>query len=351
MKYFRAASFGLALLGALACHATPSLADAPLAYDEAWWQTQYAKLYDKPECQALIPTIEKMREFDRFSGQWTAPMVWALGLYGAKGECADPAQDDALAILTDLAGRGEGFPAVYLAQLYHVEEGADSPLTQDWMQRTKNAIPRIITENWREDFYQPVVNGFKEMGAPISPQLNEIFAWGEGMLNGAPDPLYEHGMALLEHGKNPEDKVLACRWLYAAERKGHAQARYRFAQLHILGENIIRDPGVGMSWLHISVNEDRNVDALIFLSTLLEKGDVFRQDLTDAYAALLRAKKMGADVTLELARLRDKLSNKDIGHAEWLVDQETALITFGLSDSLKKKRRSGSASPFCQFLP
>ncbi len=351
MRHLRAASFGLMLLGALACHAAPSLADTLLAYDEVWWQAQYTKLYDKPECQEFIPAIEKMREFDRFSGQWGAPFTWALGLYWENGECADPNQEEALVIFTDLAGRGEIFPAIYLAQLYHIEYGADVPLTKAWMERAKNVMPLIIRENWRDVFHKPLAESFQRAGTPLSPQLEEIFTWGEEMLNGDADRLYEYGMTLLEYGQNPEDNVLACRWLYAAERKGHVQARFHLARIHILGDGVVQAPREARPWLYFSVNKDKNIDALIFLSTLLEKGGVFKRDLSDAYTALLRAKQMGAGVTSEIVQLRNKLSDRDIEHAEWLANQETAAITFSVSDTFTHPRTSRIAPQICKFSP
>ena len=330
---------------------TSSWAGERLKYDDAWWAAQYDKIYDTPHCQEIITNIDIGREFDREFGTLNTPFIWAFSLYFAKRECVDPAPDQALAIFTDLAERGHDLAALYLAHFHDIKYGADAPSTQSWMKRAKNAMPLIISKTWRKDFYQPVADTYKKMGIPFSPQLDGIFSWGEKILNGDPQHIYEYGIALLEHGKNPEDKVLGCNWLYAAESKGHKQARLRFAQLHILGKDIVQDLSTAKSWLDISVNKDKNTEALIYLARLLEQGDIFKQDLQDAYSALLRAESFGADVKPQLAQLRTKLSDSSISTAEWLAARETASITFTVADALKRPHKSRAASRICGFLP
>jgi len=339
------------VLSLLMLGSTPSWAGERLVYDEAWWEAQYAKIYDTPQCQEIITNIEKVRDAERPFGTLIAQQGWALALYGAKGECADPAPDQALAIFTDLAERGEGVPAVFLAHFHHIKHGANAPLTLASMERAKHAMPLIIRENWRKEFYQPLADSFQEMGTPFSPKLENIFSWGEEILNGDSENIYQFGVNLLDHGKNSEDKVFGCRWLYKAERMGHKQARYRLARQHILGDGIQQAPDNGSSWLYNSVNKDQNVEALIFASNLLEQGDIFEKHLAGSYMALLRAKSLGADVTNRLERLRVQLTPHQL---EWaVIDAKNPKYTlaFMTSPDLKRPPRSGLAPLICKFVP
>lgn len=288
---------------------------------------------------------------DRKLGRLSAPHAWALGLYFAKGECAAPDPDQAIEILTDLAERGQGLPPVFLAHFYHIKHGANAPLTQSWRERVKNAMPLIISESWRKDFYQPLAVAYQKERIPFSPQLENIFLWGEETLGGEAESLYQIGIRLIENGTNPEDKVLGCRWLYEAEKKGHTQARFRIAQLHLLGEGIVQAPGTATPWLYMSVNKDKNVKALLFLSQLLDRGEVFKRDLPESYAALLKAERLGANVKSELTRLRPKLSNKQIESAQWRLTLPNYKLSFQIYGPEKYLERSLITSHICRILP
>jgi len=332
----------------------PSLPRAETAqlYNNAWWKEQYKKIYDRPQCRHIIPHIDRIRKYDRKSKTFIAPFVWALGMYLSMGECGASDLDQALAIFTDLAKRGEGIPAVYLAQFYYIKYGAHAPLTRSWIERAKNAMPLIITENWRKDFYQPLADDFQKRGTPFSPQLERIFSWGEKILSGGPDRIYKFGIALLDHGKNVEDKVLGCHWLYKAMNKGDSQARYRFARQMLLGEGVMQDPRDGHGYLYPAVNHDHNIDAILFVSQLLEKGDVFKRSLSDAYIALLRAKKFGAIVADDdLSRLRNQLTKSELYWAEKDAFDMKMSIFFSLTPELAALSRSRPTPSICQFQP
>jgi len=331
---------------------TSSWARERLVYDDAWWDAQYAKIYDTPACQDAIPSMEKIKEFDRELDLLKAPRVWALGLYYEKGVCADPAPDQAIAILTDLAERGEGIATVYLAHFHHIKFGANAPLTLAWMERAKNAMSRIIAKNWRKTFYQSRADAFQKIGTPFSPQLEHIFSWGEEILNGDPEIIYKFGINLLEHGKNSEDKVLGCRWLYKAMNKGHAQARYRFARQMLLGDGVMQVPSDAFGYLYSAVNRDHNLDAILFVSQLLEKGGLFKRSLPDAYIALLRARNFGAIVADDdLSRLRNQLTKGELYWAEKDAVNMKMSIFFTLTPQLAALDSSGIASRTCKFVP
>ncbi|MBL4613755.1 MAG: hypothetical protein JKY27_02615 [Magnetovibrio sp.] len=351
MKKLRAAYSICTLLAVLAFYPKELFAETVHAYDDAWWEAQYERIYDTPKCREIISNTEKIKEADRKVGLLIAPQVWAIGMYFAKGECGDPAPDEALEILTDLAERGQGIAAVFLAQLYHINHGANAPLTQSWVERAKHAMPLIITKDWRKDFYQPLADGFQKAGTSLSPQLERIFSWGEETLGGEAEPLYQIGIRLIEQGANPGDKVLGCRWLYAAEKKGHHQARFRIAQLHIRGEGIIQAPGTASPWLYMSVNNDNSVKALLFLSQLLERGAVFKKDLPESYAALLKAEHLGANVKSELMRLNPKLSHKQLKSARWRLTLPNYKLSFQVHDPDKYQERSLIISHICRFVP
>ena len=215
-----------------------SQAEAAVDYNDAWWEEQYGKIYDTQYCREIITNMEKIRVLDRKTGLLIAPMGWAIGMYSAKGECGDPNPDEALYILTDLAERGVGVPSVLIAHFYHIKHGAKSPVTQSWMERAKNAMPLIITENWRENFYQPTATAYQEAGTPYSPQLESIFSWGETTLSGDPENIFQFGINLVEQGTHPEDKVLGCRWLSEAETLGHTKARFQLGRQLALGDGV-----------------------------------------------------------------------------------------------------------------
>ena len=350
MSLLRLITHLVVFLSLLTLGSPSSWAREKLIYDDAWWENQYKKIYDTPQCQHIIPNIDRIRKYDHKSKTFIAPFMWALGMYVSTGECGAPEQNQALAIFTDLAERGEGIPAIYLAQFYHIKYGANAPITRSWIERAKNAMPLIVTENWRKDFYQPLADDFQKAGTPFSPQLERIFSWGEKILNGEPNRIYEFGVALLDHGKNVEDKVLGCRWLYRAMNKGHSQARYRFARQMLLGEGVVQNPRDGHGYLYPAVNQDHNIDAILFVSQLLEKGDVFKRSLSDAYIALLRAKKFGATITdNDLNRLRNQLTKSDLDWVKRYAFDMKMSIFFTLTPELAALSRSRPTPSSCQF--
>lgn len=59
MKIMCTYYLNFALLGLLVFTPKASFAETPHAYDDAWWEAQYAKIYDTPECRDIILGTEK----------------------------------------------------------------------------------------------------------------------------------------------------------------------------------------------------------------------------------------------------------------------------------------------------
>ncbi|MBD3661804.1 MAG: sel1 repeat family protein, partial [Arenibacter algicola] len=189
-------------------------------------------------------------------------------------------------------------------------------------------------------------------GTPLSPQFDQIFSWGEQILHGNPEAIYQFGIMLIENDTYPEDKILGCRWLFKAVSKNHAQARYRLARQLLLGNGVLQVPDLGYGYLDQAIRSDNVPEAFIFAADMAERGDLLQKDLMQAYAALLRARRLGGNVEArELKRLRTQLSETEIKVAQKYGEEEESLVHFSLTDEAKRLNEPVSASYLCRFKP
>lgn len=311
--------------------------DAAIGSD-AWWEGHYSKIYRTDECKGIKTALDEARAFDKLTAFTTAHSLLAW-LYW-QGPCFNKDISYAEHLLGHVAERGNFGAAIYLAQMYFLEQGEDAPLANDWAQRVKYALPPRSPTNWRETIFAPLAEHFRQKDQVLSPHLEQAFAWHENIQRGDPNTLYEIAMNLLDDRTLPEAKINACRWLYEAQRKGHAQARYRLARQLVFGEGVRPNLDSAILKLHKSVNQDQNIDAYILVSQLLVKGDIFERNIRFAYVALLRAQAVGGDVKAHMARLRPQLSARDIEYAEAYAKDGKRSLYF-----LKSSAQSAASRP------
>ncbi|PCI38175.1 MAG: hypothetical protein COB46_11980 [Rhodospirillaceae bacterium] len=297
-----------------------------LLYDDAWWEERYATLPDTPDCQVIITNIEEARNAERALGRFYTPFLWALDKYFNQEKCITQNPDEAITIFTDLAERGEGLATVYLAHIYHAKYGPNAPITQSWLERAKPAMVRVISENWRKNFYHPAAKTFQKIKMPFSPELESVFLWGEETLNGDPEKIYQIGMDLLKHSSLPEAKVLACGWFFKARIKKHVKARFQQGRQLALGDGVKVNSRKAEMLLELSANVDHNVNAFLLAAQLLQRGDIFHKHLPDAYFALLKAQALGANVSEQLQELAPQLTDKERWHANKNAEFKPSLV-------------------------
>ncbi|MBF0246700.1 MAG: sel1 repeat family protein [Alphaproteobacteria bacterium] len=295
-------------------------------YDDAWWRMQQGKVFDRPSCQEIHDTIGNLRAFDLKNQTLNAPSSLAWSLFFSVKDCLASDRSLALWILEDVAAHGDGISIIVLAQFSYLEFGADDPMTRTRVERAKNAMGRLLTPNWRTLLYEPLVAGLKKEDVDLSPQLEDAFAWAESTLNGDSDEMYRIGLSLVDSGKYPEDKVLGCHWLSQAEAKGHRQARFRLGKQLALGEGVNVSAEKAMLLLSISASRDRNTDAYLLAADLLQRGDVYRKNLPEAYYALLKAQVLGENVKDVLLALEPQVSAQDRDIAQWRSTNEPSVL-------------------------
>ena len=281
---------------------------------DAWWEAHYSKIHRTDECKDIKAVLDEVRAVDKISAYTTAHSLLAWHYW--QGPCFDKDAAFAEGLLLNVAERGNFISAIYLAQMYFLQKGEDAPLAKDWGQRAKYALAPLSNLNWKQAVHAPLVEHFKQKEQVLSPHLEQAFSWFENTQHDDPNTLYEIGMNLLDDHIIPEAKVYACRWLQAAEQRGHAQARYRLARQLVFGEGVTQSLFRAKLYLNQSVNKDQNIDAYILVSQLFEKGKIFEKNLHFAYVALRRAQAVGADVEMHMARLRPQLSARDIRSEE-----------------------------------
>ena len=317
---------------------------------DAWWEAHYSKIHRTDECKDIKAVLDEVRAVDKISAYTTAHSLLAWHYW--QGPCFDKDTAYAEQLLLNVAERGNTTAATYLAQMYFLQKGEDDPLAKDWAQRVKYALASLSSINWKQNFYAPIAEHFRQKEQVLSPHLEQAFSWFENIQHGDSNTLYEIGMSLLEDRTIPEAKIYACHWLQAAERRGHAQARYRLARQLIFGEGVRENLFRAGLYLDQSVNQDQNIDAYILVSQLLEKGDIFEKNLSKAYIALLRAQKLGANVEkADFERIHAQLSLHKIEWAKRDAQDSDFLIFLFLPPKTEALNRSEVIHNICVSIP
>ena len=317
---------------------------------DAWWEPHYSKIHRTDECKNIKAVLNEARAVDKISAYTFAHSLLAWHYW--QGPCFDNDTAFAEGLLLNVAERGNFIAATYLAQMYFLQKGEDAPLAKDWGQRAKHALAPLSSINWKQTFYAPIAEHFRQKKQVLSPHLEQAFSWFENIQHDDPNTLYEIGMSLLDDRTIPEAKVYACRWLYAAKRRGHTQARYRLARQLIFGEGVRQKLDSAMLLLDQSVNQDQNIDAYILVSQLLQKGDIFERDLRKAYIALLRAQKQGASVEkADFERLHAQLPSYMIDSANEDANDSDFLIFLFPTPEKQPLNQSGRPGSMCVFVP
>jgi TPR repeat protein len=200
----------------------------------------------------------------------------------------------------------------------------------------------LLGDDWKQGVYVHLANHFKQKGQHLSPQLEQVFSWYEGIENDEPDAHYQIALRLLESRAYPEAKILACEWFYKAETKGHSKARFQLGRQLALGDGVKVAPEKALLLLELSANVDKNVDAYLLAAQLLQQGDVYEKHLPNAYFALLKAQALGADLSDQLKQLEPLLTKKERENAKWWADFETSQL------SLSRKSLQFS-QPSCSY--
>jgi TPR repeat protein len=270
----------------------------------AWWESVYDKFYPTDECLAVREDIKYVRTLDQKHS--TVLAHFYLGSQLLDGLCLNRNTAQAKEAFQYAAERGDAYSAIFLAQLYFMEEGTDGPKADEWGERARYSMVKLPDP---AEIKQILINRFE--GTVLSPHLEEAFAWFKGIQSQSPDAFYQIGMNVLKNNTYLESKVLACRWFYEAEIQGHAGARFQLGRQLALGDGVKVAKRQAFWALETSTNVDKNVDAYLLAAQLLQKGDVFEKNLPNAYFALLKAQTMGADVSEQLKTLEHRLSDTE----------------------------------------
>ncbi|MBL4692770.1 MAG: sel1 repeat family protein [Magnetovibrio sp.] len=275
-----------------------------LTNDDDWWEKQYEKFDDTDQCSAVTDYLKGLRFYDHHNTTFLAHIF--LGGYLRQGTCLKVNIPLAKKVFIFAAERGETTPALLLAQLYFTEEGEEGSNAQEWAKRARLLMITLTTPmRWKQYLFK------RFQTSTLSPHLEHAFAWIKEKQNGPVDAVYDIGMDVLKNGTYPESKVVACRWFYNAEIKGHTKASFQLGRQLALGDGVKIASGKAMLLLELSANVDHNVDAYVLAAQLLQEGDVFEKNLPHAYFALLKAQILGADVSEQLKALEPLLTDSE----------------------------------------
>lgn len=295
------------------------LASLVWAADNAWWESVYDKFYPNDKCLAVREDIKHIRTLDQKHSTFLAHFY--LGSQLLDGLCLNRNAAQAKEAFLYAAERGDAYSAIFLAQVYFLEEGTDGPKAYEWGERAHYSMIKLSDP---AEIKQILVNRFE--GTVLSPHLEEAFAWFKGIQSQSPDSFYQIGMNELKNNTYPESKVLACRWFYEAEIQGHGGARFQLGRQLALGDGVKVAKRQAFWALETSANKDKNVDAFLLAAQLLQTGDVFEKHLPNAYYALLMAQRLGAEVSEQLKTLEPQISKKERESKKWWAEQSTPAL-------------------------
>jgi len=202
-----------------------------LTNDDDWWEKQYEKFDDTDQCSAFTDYLKGLRFYDHHNTTFLAHIF--LGGYLRQGTCLKVNIPLAKKVFIFAAERGETTPALLLAQLYFTEEGEEGSNAQEWAKRARLLMITLTTPmRWKQYLFK------RFQTSTLSPHLEHAFAWIKEKQNGPVDAVYDIGMDVLKNGTYPESKVVACRWFYNAEIKGHTKASFQLGRQLALGDGV-----------------------------------------------------------------------------------------------------------------
>ncbi|PHS79186.1 MAG: hypothetical protein COB59_03320 [Rhodospirillaceae bacterium] len=265
-------------------------------HDDYWWRPAYDKAVNQEDCSKAVLVLNRAVKAGNINAHGS------LAAFNIDGTCMNKNFINAMSLFRYGAERGHTSAAIFMAQAYFLEKGADDPSAKKWAHRAQFAMMSLEPMYWEKIIPSLLIKD------PLSPHLKKAFSWYEKTLQENSTVLFKIGQDFLHNGTWPESKVLACYWLMEAARKGHIRANFLAAHQLIMGDGVLVSPRSGTVRLQEAV-EGNDIDALLFAAQILEQGHVANLSYETAYFALLRAESLGAQVSKSLDRIAPYLSD------------------------------------------